>query len=88
MNEPRWITNWRALALAAIVVIALAFVVALLQADVSGLGKTIGIVGVLFVAGGGFIRIWLASRPYGLGAWDQREQSTTGESDAHSETDE
>jgi hypothetical protein len=72
MDEPRWVTNWRGLALVAIVAVALGFVWALARADVSGLARTIGILGILAVAAGGFIRIWLASRPYGLGAWDQR----------------
>jgi hypothetical protein len=49
--------------------------VRVLGSDASAIMKTLGVLGIAAVMGGGAIRIWLASRPYGLGAWDQRDQS-------------
>ena len=76
MDEPRWVTSGRGVAFVVIFGLGVAFAVAMLRSDTSAAAKIIGVTGVLFVIGGGLIRIWLASRPYGLGAWDQRKQST------------
>ena len=69
------------MAFLALVSLGVAFTIAMLQSDASGAAKTIGVAGVLAVVGGGLIRIWLASRPYGLGAWDQRKQRIPKEPD-------
>lgn len=72
MDEPRWVRSGRGLILFLIVAIGVSFIVAVLQSPASLVMKTIAIVGIGAICAGGFIRIWLASRPYGLGAWDQR----------------
>ena len=74
-TDPRWIITLRVLAVIAIVALGAVITVRLLTSDASTTGKVIGTVGVAAIMGGGAIRIWLASRPYGLGAWDQRKQS-------------
>ncbi len=74
-TDPRWIITLRVLAVIAIVALGAVITVRLLTSDASTTGKVVGTVGVAAIMGGGAIRIWLASRPYGLGAWDQRKQS-------------
>ncbi len=74
-TDPRWIITLRVLAVIAIVALGAVITVRLLTSDASTTGKVVGAVGVAAIMGGGAIRIWLASRPYGLGAWDQRKQS-------------
>ncbi|MDJ0960586.1 MAG: hypothetical protein QNJ88_08010 [Acidimicrobiia bacterium] len=74
-TDPRWIITLRVLAVIAIVSLGAVITVRLLTSDASTTGKIVGTVGVAAIMGGGAIRIWLASRPYGLGAWDQRKQS-------------
>ncbi len=74
-TDPRWIITLRVLAVIAIVSLGAVITVRLLTSDASTTGKIVGTVGVAANMGGGAIRIWLASRPYGLGAWDQRKQS-------------
>lgn len=73
-TDPRWIIALRAIAAVAIVALGVAFAVRIITSDASTVGKVVGTIGVAAIMGGGAIRIWLASRPYGLGAWDQRRQ--------------
>ena len=73
-SEPRWILILRALGALAIVALGILMAIRILASDASGVMKTLGILGFGLVVGGGAIRIWLASRPYGLGAWNQRKQ--------------
>jgi hypothetical protein len=73
-TDPRWIIVLRAVAAIAIVALGVIIAVRIISSDASATGKVIGTIGVAAIMGGGAIRIWLASRPYGLGAWDQRKQ--------------
>jgi hypothetical protein len=73
-TDPRWIIALRAVAAVAIVALGIVIVVRIVTSDASTVGKVVGTIGVAAIMGGGAIRIWLASRPYGLGAWDQRNQ--------------
>ena len=73
-TDPRWIITLRAMAAVAIVALGVVIAVRIMSSDASTVGKVLGTIGVAAVMGGGAIRIWLASRPYGLGAWDQRKQ--------------
>lgn len=73
-TDPRWIIVLRAIAAVAIVTLGAVIAVRIITSDAPTLGKVVGTIGVAAIMGGGAIRIWLASRPYGLGAWDQRKQ--------------
>jgi len=74
MNEPRWITGLRGAVLVLITAVGVAFVVAILGSNASGVMKTIGVIGVAAVVSVGAIRIWLASRPYARGDWEYRHE--------------
>ena len=74
-TDPRWIIVLRGIAAVAIVALGVIIAIRIISSDASTSGKVIGTIGVAAIMGGGAIRIWLASRPYGLGAWDQRKQS-------------
>ena len=73
-TDPRWILVLRTIAAIAIVALGVVIAVRIISSDASTTGKVLGTLGVAAIMGGGAIRIWLASRPYGLGAWDQRKQ--------------
>lgn len=85
-GDPRWVFVIRVIALVVLGALGVAFAIAILNAQS---GPWITIIGLLTVAGlvsASAVRLWIATRPYGYGAWDQRD-STPGPDDAPSPTD-
>lgn len=71
-SDPRWVVVIRVISLVVLCVLGVAFGIAIVQAQP---GPWLTIVGLLVVAGlvsASAVRLWIATRPYGFGAWDQR----------------
>lgn len=74
-SDPRWVVVIRAISLVVLGTLGVAFSVAIVQAQSGPLLTIVGLAAVAGLVSASAVRLWIATRPYGYGAWDQRRGS-------------
>jgi hypothetical protein len=71
-KDPRWVVVIRVISLGVLIALGVAFAIAILNAQSGPWLTIIGLIVVVGLVSASAVRLWVATRPYGYGAWDQR----------------